>query len=86
MGSNGTSILILHLSLVIPSMVTCHAIPNIGVARSNRVVGRLSGKHRDLYHISRIAGSTAIDCLIADVISIIYEWYIIVVQLSKLTR
>ena len=73
-------------SLVIARLVACHAIPNVGIASRYGVVSRLSGKHRDLHHISRIAGSTAIDCLIADVISIIYEWYIIVVQLSKLTR
>ena len=71
MGCDGTAILILHLSLIITCMVAILAIPLVDIASRDSVVGRLSGKHRNLHHVGGIAGSTTIDCLVADIITVV---------------
>ena len=84
--SNGATIRILHLRLIVARMVAGHAIPNIDVASSDSIISRLGGIHRHLHNIGGLADPASVDGLVADVIAIVGERYIVVVQSRKITR
>ena len=78
--SDGTTIFILHLGLIVSCMITLNTIPCICITSCDGLVGWLGGIHRNLNQVGRIAGATAINGLITYVASVIGERDVTIIQ------
>ena len=71
MGGDGASVAVLNLRCVIVGMVASHAIPDVGVARRDFVVGVLCRIHRHLHHVARISLTASVDSFITKVVTVV---------------